>query len=182
MNAIPADPPAAQIDVTPLIEVLGQLADLLEAASDEQYVAMPVGVVNSSLAGHVRHCLDHVAAFLASVVAGEMTYDDRRRGTDVETNRIAALQAIRRHICELRDLADCRLDQPLRLRVLMSAAGRPIVVDTSLGRELTFVLSHTIHHNALVGVIARILGIAVPERFGYAPSTLAHAEMQRCAR
>lgn len=182
MNAILDEPQVAKVDVAPLIDVLTQLADLLTVASDEQYVAKPVGVVDSSLAGHARHCLDHVDSYLAGVVKGEMTYDDRRRGTDIETNRQAALRAIQRQIFDLRDATEWRLDQPIQLRVSMSADGNPIVVETSLGRELAFVMSHTIHHNALVGVIAKIAGIAVPERFGYAPSTLAHAEKRRCAR
>ncbi len=64
----------------------------------------------------------------------------------------------------------------------MGATAPSIAVPTSLGRELAFVMSHTIHHNALIGVIAKLLGIDVPERFGYAPSTLAYLETRRCAR
>jgi hypothetical protein len=55
-------------------------------------------------------------------------------------------------------------------------------VETTVGREFAFVLSHTVHHNALIAVIAKLLGVQVPERFGYAPSTLAYLEHRRCAR
>jgi uncharacterized damage-inducible protein DinB len=38
-------------------------------------------------------------------------------------------------------------------------------------RELAFVISHTIHHCALMAVLLAVQGIPVPYRFGYAPST-----------
>ncbi len=60
--------------------------------------------------------------------------------------------------------------------------GVPVQVETTVGRELAFVLSHTIHHNALIGVMAAMLGVPVPDRFGYAPSTLVHLEKRACAR
>src|SRR5262249_54968151 len=119
---------------------------------------------------------------LQGVSLGVMSYDDRQRGTDVETNRHAALRAIERQEEELRHSRDWQLDQPIQLRVLMATAGPTLVVESSLGRELAFVLSHTIHPNAWIAVIAKLAGFPVPERFGYAPSTLAHLERRRCAR
>ena len=44
----------------PLIALLQQLADVVDRLDDGQYVQKPVGVVPSSVGGHVRHCLDHV--------------------------------------------------------------------------------------------------------------------------
>ena len=173
---------SAHIGVAPLISVLRQLAEFLRATTDDQYTMKPVGVVNSSIGGHVRHCLDHVEALVTGFFLGEMSYDDRQRGTDVETNRTAALDAIERQERDLQDIRDISVDQPIRLNVLMTANGPSLVVETSLGRELAFVMSHTVHHNALIAVIAKYLGIGVPERFGYAPSTLAHMGKSRCAR
>jgi hypothetical protein len=66
--------------------------------------------------------------------------------------------------------------------VTVSSAGPPVEVETTLGRELAFVLSHTVHHNALIDVIAKTLGVLVPDRFGYAPSTIAHLEKSECVR
>ena len=58
----------------------------------------------------------------------------------------------------------------------------PVDVPTSPGRELAFVLSHTVHHNALIRVMVKLLGADVPADFGYAPSTLAHRKARTCVR
>src|SRR5437667_2882419 len=82
--------------ILPIVAVLRQLAEVVRAMTDEQYRTKPVGVVSSHVGGHVRHCLDHVEALLAGVEQGEVDYDRRQRGTDVETRRVAALDAIGR--------------------------------------------------------------------------------------
>jgi uncharacterized damage-inducible protein DinB len=170
------------VAIPPLVAVLRQLGQLLETLTDEQYIRKPVGVVPSSIGGHIRHNLDHVDTLLAGVERGEIDYDQRERGTDVETNRLAALQAVERQVQELLKLAAWGDDRPLRLRTLVTSMGHSITVETSVARELAFVLSHTIHHNALIGVMAMLLGAPIPERFGYAPSTIAHLEKSQCAR
>jgi uncharacterized damage-inducible protein DinB len=42
---------------------------------------------------------------------------------------------------------------------------------STLARELAFVLNHTIHHQAMIGLLASLHGCDVPDGFGYAPST-----------
>lgn len=173
------DRPAA---VPPLIAVLTQLADLIAALTDEQYRAKPVEVASSHVGGHVRHCLDHVDALLAGVEQGAVDYDRRQRGTAVETSRAAALDVIARQMRQLLALPEAAESRALLLSGVVSSDAAPVVMSTSVARELAFVLSHTIHHNALVAVLARALGVSVPAHFGYAPSTIAHLEKDRCVR
>lgn len=184
-----ARPPAAVAPVTPacdpvrtLVAALQQLADVLDAASGEQYVQQPVGVVPGSLGGHVRHCLDHFEALCRGAGSGVIDYDDRERGTAVETSRDAAAQAVRSLKDRVACLADENLDGPVVVTSMLSADGVTLQSHSSLGRELAFVLSHTVHHYALVAAMCRTLGIPIPERFGYAPSTIAHLEEGGCAR
>jgi hypothetical protein len=171
-------PPA----VVPLVGVLRQTAALLGSLTDEQYALKPVGVVPSSIGGHVRHCLDHIDALLRGAGDGLLEYDRRERGTDVERSRTAALEAIRRQERQLLDFPWPNGHRPLRLSVLVSPDAPPTVVVSSLDRELAFALSHTIHHGALIAVMAKLLGVAVPADFGYAPSTLAHGRRAECVR
>jgi len=172
--------------VQPLANLLLQLSDVVCRLRNAQYVQKPVGVVDSSVGGHVRHCLDHVRALLDAIATGQLNYDDRKRGTDVEFSRIAACEEIERLLESLRELGKDRLNREIALSALMSADGAPIAVRTSVGRELAYVLAHTVHHNALVSAMVKTLGGWLPERFGYAPSTLNHERREReqtaCAR
>jgi uncharacterized damage-inducible protein DinB len=155
---------------------LCELADVVGQLGDADYVRKPVGVIPGSVGGHVRHCLDHVTALLVAVATGQLDYDTRARGTPVETNRAAAIRALREAEAELDRLDPEHAAHPIRLCVLMAADANPVEVDTSIGRELAYVLSHTIHHNAIVGAMVKTLGGSPPQRFGYAPSTVRHAE------
>lgn len=177
-DAEAATPPAALA----LIAVFEQLADLLLHTSDEQYAQAPVGFVTSSLGGHYRHNLDHVTSLLQALETGELNYDHRSRGTVIETSRLAALHAIRRLQRLLLDVDEDQLMKRLELRSMVDASQRPVSMPTTVARELAFVLSHTIHHNAIIGVMARTLSIPLPDRFGYAPATIAYQEKTRCAR
>lgn len=168
--------------VLPLIAVLRQLAQVIEAMSDEQYCQKPVGVLTSNIGSHIRHCLDHVASLLAAYDSGRLNYDERQRGTSVETNRVAALDVTLKQEADLLAIPVGIEDEPLSLTMLVSPDLAPVEVETTVGRELAFVLSHTIHHNALIGVMAQTLGVPVPARFGYAPATVRHLGSSPCAR
>ena len=168
--------------IVPLIGVLEQLSDLLEAMSDEQYRTRPVGPVSSNVGGHVRHCLDHIEALLSGVESGLIDYDQRQRGTDIETSRISARAAIGWLQRRLRSFPLDSEERGLSLSAIVQPGSPSVEVETSVGRELVFVLSHTIHHNALIAVMAKTLGVPLPEHFGYAPSTLDHMEKAKCVR
>jgi uncharacterized damage-inducible protein DinB len=177
-DALPRGPAA------PLASLLAELADVLALLTDAQYVQKPVGVIPSSVGGHVRHCLDHVKALLCGVDTGRVDYDRRDRATTIETDRRAALESIRQYASALVELESEAGNLPVRVSVLMTSDGAPAEVRSSVGRELAYVLSHTIHHNALLAAMVRTLGGTPPERFGYAPSTIRQARSARaaCAR
>lgn len=166
--------------VAAALAALEQLREMLRHTSAAQYTQSPVGVVSSSIGSHVRHCLDHFETLLNGAIDGIIDYDQRRRGTAVERDRRAALTALERVVDTLATLDAAQLEQSVRLRTLVSthtaAEG-----STTLGRELLFVFSHTVHHNALLAAMCRTLGIPVPERFGYAPATLAYLDQTACA-
>jgi uncharacterized damage-inducible protein DinB len=173
------DCPAA---VRPLVGLLHQLFDLVETLTDEEYTRKPVGVVESSIGGHVRHDLDHIEALLRGLRAGEVCYDHRDRGTDVETDRVAAMGAMLRLERELTAFPWAAVPHLLKLSALVAPDRPPVVAVTSPDRELAFVVSHTIHHNALIAVMAKLLGADLPPDFGYAPSTLLNKRSRPCAR
>jgi uncharacterized damage-inducible protein DinB len=166
----------------PLVGLLHQLFDLIETLTDEEYTRKPVGVVESSIGGHVRHNLDHIRALLRGLPTGRVCYDDRDRGTDVEYDRVAALDEILLLERELLALSWGEVPRAVVLSALVAPALPPVSAPTSAERELAFVVSHTIHHNALVRVMVKLIGADVPADFGYAPSTIAHRKTRTCVR
>ena len=54
---------------------------------------------------------------------------------------------------------------------MISPSGETVTGWSTLARELAFVVSHTIHHQAIIAVLLALHGHAVPERFGHSPST-----------
>jgi len=166
----------------PLAHVLTEIAALLRALTDEQYARKPVGVLPGSIGGHVRHGIDHVRALLGAVATGTLDYDRRERGTPIEVNRRAALEALDHTIGALRTLDAAAGDRAITVRALLSAHAPPVEVRSTLGRELVYVLTHTIHHNATISAMAATLGVAVPSSFGYAPSTTAFLLKSSCVR
>lgn len=168
-----------------------QHSRILAQLSASDYTKNPVGPVKSSIASHTRHTLDHVEALLHAIELGVINYDHRERNTSIETDLPSAMAAVDDLLSRLNRAAKCPPAPDTRwvMSTIFTEGGKPAVLSTSPVREAAFVLSHTIHHHALIGVMARSLGAILPDRFGYAPSTPANsltpdttAEQSTCAR
>jgi hypothetical protein len=57
-----------------------------------------------------------------------------------------------------------------------------VITRSSVCREVAFLVSHTIHHNAIVGQMMQARGMEVAPRFGLAPATPADRGALACAR
>jgi uncharacterized damage-inducible protein DinB len=73
------------------------------------------------------------------------------------------------------DLDDVPFDRPVRLHLVTDANRTGTEVVTTVGREVAYVVQHTIHHCALIAVLLERAGLTPPPRFGYAPSTPSRA-------
>jgi uncharacterized damage-inducible protein DinB len=154
-----------------LDRLLDDLSGVLIGITPETYTARPVLGVSGSVGEHVRHALDHIAALLSCPPATLLTYDRRQRGTAVETDPSAALRHILRLKAALAQCAARSLDEPMQVASMVSASGESVTGWSTLARELAFVVSHTIHHQAMIALLLSFQGLQAPARFGYAPST-----------
>jgi hypothetical protein len=158
-----------------VVETLAQGESLLMELSHEDYTRKVPLVFNASVGGHYRHCLDHFRSLLESAALGDLNYDHRERGTLIEHDRFAALNATR----ELREGYE-RLNPDLLLRTLTVtcktsyATNGSQVSPSTVGREIMYSVAHAVHHYALIGVMCRVMGLKMPVGFGVAPSTLKH--------
>ena len=132
--------------------------------------------LQSGIGGHFRHCVDFYNCFLSSVGSGRINYDLRARNELVESDpELAAL--------ELQAIIDGLLrfsfaDGYAELLVVLEGSTRPheshCWTRSSIARELQSLLSHTVHHYALIAMALRLQGIEPAAEFGVAPSTLEH--------
>lgn len=165
--------------VEPLVVALAELAGVLTGLDDEHYVRAHNSGMAGTVGGHVRHSLDHVAALLTGLETGQLNYDDRQRGTAIEIHRKDAIDAITQFSDQLRALPPQALDCSIVVSTAMSPGGPTMTMQCPARRELAFVLSHTIHHNAMIAALIRAHGGWTPRHFGYASSTLTHLARQQ---
>ena len=172
--AMQLQPLRARSPVAPAWELwrlLDELDSLLTEVASDVYCARFATEVSGSIGEHVRHCLDHVSALLAADSSTTLSYDRRQRGTTVETDPAKAVRQILRLKRGIEAWSTRSLDETIRVTSMISPSGAAVTGWSTLARELAFVVSHTIHHQAIIGVLLAIHGHAVPDRFGHSPST-----------
>jgi uncharacterized damage-inducible protein DinB len=172
-------PSAASDPEHPLMQaaltILEQGEQLLLLVPGPAYVQPSALVFNASIGGHYRHCLDHFGSFLNGLAKGVIDYDQRERDPVIERNRDAARSLTRSLRDRLESIGESALQLPVRVRGTVSYGPEcSPTSESSATRELAYVIAHAIHHFALIAVIARLNGVALPEDFGMAPSTLAY--------
>jgi len=152
------------------LALLRQGLELLARLSDAAY--RDAAPDRSSVGAQYRHVLDHYRALLDGVAIGRIDYDARRRDPAVETERDAAARDTRAIIDRFATLTSLDPATPVTVIASCSADHPGEPQPSSLGRELHFLVSHTVHHYAIVRLLLDTPG-AVGHEFGVAPSTLA---------
>ncbi|MEM6639055.1 MAG: DinB family protein [Pseudomonadota bacterium] len=152
---------------------LDQGVALLRNLNDEQFVTTFPPMFRSGLGAHVRHVVDHVDCLLSGLENGVVNYDHRERAVRTERDRVYAIDQLIKRMERLGALKATSRDTALRIH-MDTGCGQVQWADSSLTRELQFVISHTIHHYALMAAILVHANLDVPKDFGVSPSTLRH--------
>jgi uncharacterized damage-inducible protein DinB len=155
---------------------------MIERLDDIDYAMPAPGRTTGGIGGHVRHCLDHVSALLAGTRTGLCAYDRRQRGTDVETSRTAAIDATTEAMIRLLQLDAATLESEVFVETQLEPGGAMVVTRSSVCREVAFLVSHTIHHNAIVAQMLHARGVEMTPRFGLAPATPLGESAALCAQ
>lgn len=146
---------------------------LLEELTDDLYTGCQPPYFTHSVGSHFRHVIDFYLCFLTGRDQGLIDYDHRVRDPHLASNRDLALLTLAALVGRLEQLTEAA-DMPLLVRLEADPSSVADLTETSssLGRELQFLLSHTVHHYALIALLLRLQGFAPPPEFGVAPSTL----------
>lgn len=120
------------------------------------------------IGSHIRHDLNFVECVLNGVESGVVDYAKRERDRRIETDASFAAARIEAVIERLESF---EVD-PRTALFVVSEIDASLLHRSSVSREIEFVLSHTIHHHALIKQILKDAGRMLDSSFGVAPSTL----------
>jgi len=163
------------------LDVIGQGRDLLATMDPTLYATG--ATASPALGPHLRHCIDFYEALLRDWSSGKIDYDRRDRDPRLETEPLAAVDALDSIRERLEAIPDERLAEPIDVTADAPRPDEPREwTRSSLGRELRFLLSHTVHHYAIVALLLRHRGKDPGADFGVASSTLTHRAHPPCAR
>lgn len=154
---------------------LEQGIELLESVSDELYTSNNGMYTKSGIGIHFRHIIEHYFS-LIHCEDGLIDYDARERDLHLENDRSFMISSMKQVIGNLKNLEEERLLQEeilVRSNEGINEKKAPLSKSTRR-RELQFLISHTVHHYALIGLILKTMGFNPKDDFGVAPSTLKH--------
>lgn len=165
------------------IRCLQQGVTLLQTVTDDLYHNSSYMQYGSGIGPHIRHTLDHYTSFLNGYKSDKIDYDARARNLRLEQERLYAKQQFERTIAAFQVLTG-DIDHSLKVKVDSgSHDDEENWSRSTLKRELQFLVSHTIHHYAIIAIILRAHGFEPGEEFGVAPSTLKYRQSQAvCAQ
>jgi hypothetical protein len=172
------------------IRLLEQGLEVLGDMDAGPYGKAEPSVGLSGAGSHFRHLLDFYERFFEGLEAQRIDYDRRQRDPSLEEDPALARDKIEGVIARLRRLPVRGLsDRGLAPALLVKADAEGADVHgapwagSTVERELQVLMSHTVHHYALIAVALRMNGIDPGPEFGVAPSTLRYWKEQRaCAR
>jgi uncharacterized damage-inducible protein DinB len=170
--------------VTDNLTLIEQGVSLLARLPPDVFVARAPATLGASIGGHLRHNIDHYTCFVRGIPHGRIDYDARERVAEIESDPNVAAEALRHAAEEFLAIPDAALDRAVEVRMDTGEGDERPWTNSSVRRELQFLLSHTVHHYALIAMVCRQYGVDVEENFGVAPSTLKFRRQtaQVCAR
>lgn len=167
------------------VRLLEQGLSLLEDIDAPLYGKAAPSVGLSGAGSHFRHLLDFYDRFFEGIEAERIDYDLRERDPDLETDPTKARGKLTAIIRGLRALDGRDLTPALLVKADAEGAAPEDTpwAGSTVERELQVLMSHTVHHFALIAVSLRVNGCDPGAEFGVAPSTLRYwMEQRACAR
>jgi uncharacterized damage-inducible protein DinB len=170
--------------ITDNVELLRQGVTAIAIVGPGVYGGESGAGVVSPIGAHFRHVFDHYNAFLNGLSTGALNYDVRERDPLVERDVTVASQTAETIMARLEEIQDQQLPQSIQVSANVIEAGKSAVdwSDSTVHRELMYLLSHTVHHYAIIRLLATQAGVELNADFGVAPSTIAHRRLhEACA-
>lgn len=149
-------------------EMLLKLRCFLQSISNEDYEFQ--NGQESTVGGHVRHVLEFFQSFILSIDSKVIDYDNRNRNKMMEVNREYAISILDKILCEVDKISEEMLSEEVTVKESVSIEFKASA-SSSFGRELMFLVSHLVHHMAIIKFMIPKGDAGFDDDFGKAPST-----------
>lgn len=125
---------------------------------------------DTGVSRHLRHMHDHERAVQNSLTSGVVDYNQRRRNDPGEQHIRLALETSQ-HLQQGWLSADLS-DRPVAVHSEISVTqNHTLSLQSTLWRELMYMIHHNIHHLAYIKLLLEQQGIDLPDTLGQAPAT-----------
>ncbi|HMR89360.1 MAG TPA: hypothetical protein PKD51_14460 [Saprospiraceae bacterium] len=153
-------------------DTLSQLKTIIGQLSKNQYAEKLELLNYSSIGQHVRHVLEFYLCLSNGIKDGNVDYDKRVRNFSIETDPSHAILILE----DLVSIFCCVEIEDTALTNTIEYNGFIVKADSSVSRELIYLIEHSIHHYAIIAIALRkeFEHIMIPRDFGVAYSTTKH--------
>lgn len=149
---------------------LNHLKQIVSTLDDSQFVKSLNTLSGSSLGQHVRHIVEFYQALCARKDNGVVCYDDRKRDKLIETDRGHCLRVIESLMLDIQTIHP---NEPVIVVANYDETAEVLVHHVSSGgREMGYVLEHSIHHQAMLKIGLSELGLRTGRNTGVAAATI----------
>lgn len=153
-------------------DTLSQLKYIIDQLTSEEYTKKLTVLNDSTIGQHVRHILEFYICLSEGFGSGMVDYDRRKRNMSTQNDPNYAVIILDDLIStfSVADVKDSSLTNMIEFN------GVTISTDSSVGREMVYLIEHSIHHYAIIGIALRLCfkHIDIPQNFGVAHSTTKH--------
>lgn len=156
--------------------ILEQLAAVVKAIDENDFVKPSEALSCSTIGQHLRHTLEFFMCFERGFYEGKINYDKRAHDKKIESDKDIALATIDNIINFVRTL---HTSKPLSLEVGYDLHKETFqTVETNAARELVYNIEHAVHHMAIMKIGIREVApyLSLPSNFGVAASTVRHKQ------
>lgn len=152
---------------THTIESLKQLTLMVSKLSQVQFQQSLETLNQNSIGKHVRHVVEFFECLQIGNLHSVVNYDNRERNLLLENNVKFTLSRIEELQSEIENYQD------KSLTLLADYGSGPMVIETTLFRELVYNIEHCVHHLAIIKISmkAHFPSIELEENLGVAYST-----------
>lgn len=156
------------------IRYLEDLKAFLAGLDDALFLRQPKDhTFTGTIGSHTRHIIEFYNQLMKAENYSNINYDGRERNTLIESSIAIAIQNIDSVIAFFNT-------STFDFSTNYSVTSNNTIYNSSLGRELIYLAEHTVHHLALIRMIAEADGytFVAAEKFGIAESTQQYRQSQ----